>query len=108
MQERTGAIGLEAGVHAIRVEFFERGGGAGLIVKYAAPGGALSVIPEAAWSHGGSLFQSPDLNGDGMVGGDDLSLLLSQWGSDGTADFDEDGIVGGSDLAYLLSYWGEL
>ena len=108
MQERTGAIGLEAGVHAIRVEFFERGGGAGLIVKYAALVGRCRSFLEAAWSHGGSLFQSPDLNGDGMVGGDDLSLLLSQWGSDGTADFDEDGIVGGSDLAYLLSYWGEL
>ena len=43
-----------------------------------------------------------------MVGGDDLSILLSQWGSDGTADFDGNGVVGGSDLAYLLSNWGEL
>ena len=67
MQERTGAIGLEAGVHAIRVEFFERGGGAGLIVKYAAPGGALTVIPASAWSHGGALVPTPDLNGDGVT-----------------------------------------
>jgi hypothetical protein len=108
MQERLGTIGLEAGVHAIRVEFFERGGGAGLNVKYGAPGGALQVIPAAAWAHGGSLLQGPDLNGDGMVGGEDLSILLSQWGGVGSADFDEDGFVGGADLAYLLSYWGEL
>ena len=108
MQERTGVIGLEAGVHAIRVEFFERGGGAGLFVKYAAPGAALTVIPASAWSHGGTLVQSPDLNGDGMVGGEDLSILLSQWGSAGTADFDGDGVVGGADLAYLLSLWGAL
>ena len=108
MQERTGAIGLEAGVHAIRVEFFERGGGAGLIVKYAAPGGALTVIPASAWSHGGAIVQTPDLNGDGVVGGEDLSLLLSQWGSDGTADFDGDGLVGGADLSFLLSFWGAL
>ncbi len=108
MQTRLGTIGLEAGVHAITVEFFERGGGAGLIVNYAAPGAGFEIIPASAWSHGGSVQSSPDLNGDGVVGGEDLSIVLSQWGGDGTADFDDDGVVGGADLAYLLSNWGEL
>ena len=59
----------------------------------------MCVIQEAS---------SPDLNGDGVIGGEDLSILLSQWGSDGTADFDGDGLVGGADLSFLLSFWGAL
>ena len=47
-----------------------------------------------------------DLNGDGLVGGPDLSIMLSGWGSDGVADLDGDGIVAGEDLARLLSSWG--
>lgn len=46
-----------------------------------------------------------DANGDGMVNGQDLSILLSQWGSAGSADFDGDGSVAGPDLAVLLSNW---
>ena len=47
-----------------------------------------------------------DLNGDGVVGGPDLSIMLSSWGSDGPADLDGDNIVTGADLAALLSTWG--
>ena len=47
-----------------------------------------------------------DLTGDGVVGGPDLSIMLSGWGSDGVADLDGDGIVAGEDLARLLSSWG--
>ncbi|MSR68855.1 MAG: hypothetical protein EXS17_00690 [Phycisphaerales bacterium] len=46
-----------------------------------------------------------DVNGDGIVNGQDLSTLLSQWGSSGSADFDGDGSVSGPDLAVLLSNW---
>ena len=47
-----------------------------------------------------------DLDGDGAVGGFDLSLLLGAWGTDGGADLDRDGLVGGFDLSLLLSAWG--
>lgn len=47
-----------------------------------------------------------DLDGDGSVGGSDLSILLNQWGGVGTADLDGDGTVGGGDLAILLNAWG--
>jgi hypothetical protein len=47
-----------------------------------------------------------DLDHDGTVGGSDLAILLSQWGSAGSADFDGSGTVGGSDLATLLGAWG--
>jgi len=47
-----------------------------------------------------------DLDGDGVVNGSDLALLLNQWGAPGSADLDGDGIVGGGDLAILLNGWG--
>lgn len=49
---------------------------------------------------------SGDLNGDGTVGGPDLSIMLSSWGSDGPGDLDGDNVVSGTDLATLLSAWG--
>jgi 1,4-alpha-glucan branching enzyme len=54
--------------------------------------------------------QSPpsryDLNGDFNVNGADLGMLLSQWGTAGTADFDGNGQVNGADLGSLLANWG--
>jgi len=49
---------------------------------------------------------SPDLDGDGTVGGSDLAVLLAQWGGGGPADLDGDGTVGAADLAILLGAWG--
>lgn len=48
-----------------------------------------------------------DLNGDGIVNGADLALLLAGWGScDGcAADLDANGSVDAADLAVLLSLW---
>lgn len=46
-----------------------------------------------------------DLDGDGVVGGGDLAVLLAGWGGP-SPDLDDDGVVGGSDLAVLLSSWG--
>jgi hypothetical protein len=47
-----------------------------------------------------------DLDGDGVVSGPDLAILLGAWGaSDPHADLDGDGVVGGSDLAILLGAW---
>ena len=46
-----------------------------------------------------------DLNGDAIVNGADLGLLLAQFGSPGSGDFDGNGMVDGGDLGLLLSYW---
>lgn len=46
-QERNGSIGLKAGYHRIRVEFFERSGGDNLTVTVAGPGLATQQIPAA-------------------------------------------------------------
>ena len=47
-----------------------------------------------------------DLNGDGVVDGADLGLLLSNWGRSGIGDLNGDGVVNGADLGLLLADWG--
>ena len=48
-----------------------------------------------------------DINGDGMVGFNDLTALLGAWGTDNPkADLDLNGDVGFSDLTTLLGLWG--
>jgi hypothetical protein len=47
-----------------------------------------------------------DIDGDGQVGGADLGVLLSSWGTSGAADINGDGIIDGADLGTLLSSWG--
>ncbi len=47
-----------------------------------------------------------DLNGDGVVNGADLSILLNAWGTAGTGDIDQSGVVDASDIAILLGAWG--
>jgi hypothetical protein len=49
-----------------------------------------------------------DLDGDGIVGGSDLSMVLGGWGtSDPQADLDGNGMVQGADLAIVLGAWGD-
>lgn len=45
MVEQWGMVALHPGLHEIRVDFFEGGGGAGLIVEYEGPGVPRAVIP---------------------------------------------------------------
>ncbi|MFO0963531.1 MAG: choice-of-anchor tandem repeat NxxGxxAF-containing protein [Phycisphaerales bacterium] len=47
-----------------------------------------------------------DLNGDQVVDGADLGLLLGNWGNSGVGDIDGSGTVDGADLGLLLGGWG--
>lgn len=48
-----------------------------------------------------------DLTGDCLIAGDDLTYILSAWGTDDAdADLDGSGIVDGVDLAHILGEWG--
>ena len=58
------------------------------------------MVPECAF---GST--QGDLNGDGIVDGVDLTLLLGGWGTAGPGDLNGDGMVDGADLAILLALW---
>jgi parallel beta-helix repeat protein len=47
-----------------------------------------------------------DFNRDGVVGGQDLALVLAHWGSSNPdVDLNLDGIVGGADMTVVLSQW---
>jgi hypothetical protein len=46
-----------------------------------------------------------DLNGDGITGSADLSVLLNGWGT-ASPDLNGDGIVGSADLSVMLNGWG--
>lgn len=51
-----------------------------------------------------------DLNGDGLIDGGDLGVMLGAWGHCDdevgcAADLDQDGDVGGADLGILLGMW---
>jgi len=49
-----------------------------------------------------------DVNGDGVVGTDDLLMVIAEWGPCGTscdADIDGDGLVGANDLLIILAGW---
>lgn len=47
-----------------------------------------------------------DLNGDGVVSGADLGLLLGNWGNPGLTDLNGDETTNGADLGLLLGNWG--
>ncbi len=53
MRQRSRTIALSAGLHVLRVDYFENSGKAGLILSWAGPGIAKQVIPA------GNLFQGP-------------------------------------------------
>lgn len=57
-----------------------------------------------------AVFDFPcpaDLDGDGVVNGADLGILLGLWGSDDSlADLTGDQLVNGADLGELLGAWG--
>jgi hypothetical protein len=61
--------------------------------------GILTVLaPEAPDCPG-------DFNGDNVIDGADLTILLGDWGG-GAADLNGDGTVDGADLTILLGGWG--
>ena len=106
MVEVSGDIGLVAGTHAIRIDFFERGGGAGVIARWQGPGVSRQVIPVDAWSFEASDCLG-DVNGDLVVGVDDILAVIDAWGlcSDCPEDVDGSGSVEVNDLLLILSAW---
>lgn len=64
----------------------------------------LSIVADGVEKSGPSV--PGDLDGNGVVDGADLAILLTDWGQSGVpADLNGDGVVDGGDLAVLLSNW---
>lgn len=67
----------------------------------------LHIDPDS----GGGDPVTGDLNGDDLVGGIDLAIVLSSWGTcpapprECVADIDGDGFVGGVDIGIVLGNW---
>lgn len=106
MVEAGGTILLAPGRHKITVAFFERGGGAGLIVSWQGPGTPKQVIPASRWSRGG-VVNWADVDRNSVVNALDLAAVLAAWGSPtgGLADTNGDLQVDGKDLAVVLAGW---
>ena len=70
------------------------------------------TVPNLAWADpveypSGIEIEPADLDGDGVVGGADLAILLAKWNtSDAEGDLDGSGRVDGADLTQLLAAWG--
>lgn len=87
-----------------------RSTGAGATRGWVARGVAGAVAASAIGSLACGAVQG-DLDGDGVVGAGDLSLLLLSWGecppgAECPADLDGNGTVDGLDHAILLRNWG--
>ena len=70
------------------------------------PGAANSQIVATLVATLGGSANPADLNGDGVVNGADLGILLAAWGGSGTGDLNGDGTINGADIGILLSNWG--
>jgi hypothetical protein len=103
--EKSGTIGLAAGRHAFRIEYFERTGSAGLVASWQGPGVARTVIPPSVLTRGGSTNPA-DFNSSGTVDAIDLTTLLTNWNAiNSPYDLTGDGRVSAPDLAVLLFNW---
>jgi hypothetical protein len=75
----------------------------------------VQIVHAPTWTSAGSTSApcgcAADLDGNGVVNGADLGVMLSSWGISGqqsahSADLNGDGLVNGADLGVLLSTWG--
>lgn len=104
MQRAGGTIALDAGWHPIRIEFFERGGGAGLIATASGP-----LMPEIEL--GGILIShefnepcsSADFTSDGLLDIYDVFAFFDAFNaSEPSADFTGDGAFDVFDVFQFL------
>lgn len=88
-QERSGTIGLKAGVHALSVTYFQGGGGQALTVSYSGPGIGKQVIPASAYRRVGTVVSG---SGTGLraeyFNNKDLAVPIFMTRTDATIDFD--------------------
>ncbi len=83
------------------------GGTSHLLVSGTFSDGSITTTVNGTLNAPGTLVPVfGDLNGDGVVNGADLGLLLGNWGTPGpVGDLNADGTVNGADLGLLLGNW---
>jgi hypothetical protein len=107
MHRESGVIGLRAGAHPIRIEYFERLQVCGLVARIAGPGLPEQSISGAMLSH--VLPNPADFNADGFITPDDLSDFITCFfitstmpGTCPAADFNGDGFIDPDDLSDFI------
>jgi hypothetical protein len=112
MREESGRIELETGLHHVRIDYFQRFGAAGAIVRIEGGGLSKQIIPSTMWRH--EVASAPgDANGDGSVNIEDLLIVIDGWGAcpDPPAicagDVTSDGSVNIQDLLLVIEHWGQ-
>jgi hypothetical protein len=104
MTKKSAEIGLKAGRHHVRVEFFENAGGAGLIVRSQALGGVEAVVPAASWTR--SVPCAADYNSSGGLSVQDIFDFLNGWFAGApAADFNHVNGVTTQDIFDFLNAW---
>jgi hypothetical protein len=84
--------GLQPGTYALELDRIDAG--------------VVPIPVGVAWIRPAETVVPGDVNGDGLVDGADVGLLLSAYGtSDAGADVNGDGIVDGADLGIVLANW---
>jgi hypothetical protein len=68
----------------------------------------IDVLLSFFGTSGKARVSNPDLDGNGMVDGGDLGIVLGSFGEEnGAGDINNDGNVNQSDLDLLLAFWGQ-
>ncbi|MDG2031474.1 MAG: choice-of-anchor B family protein [Phycisphaerales bacterium] len=92
---------------SVRVRFTAADENAGSVIEAGIDGLSIDVVS----CDDASILA--DINNDGLVDGQDLSIVLGFWGAcedpgNCPADLTLDGIVDGQDLSIVLGFWGSL
>ncbi len=66
----------------------------------------MGTSPIKSFVAAGSCGVPGDLDGNGVVNGADIAILLNAWGGGGPADIDGDGTVDARDMSILLNNFG--
>ncbi|MFO0874174.1 MAG: hypothetical protein U0575_09405 [Phycisphaerales bacterium] len=97
--------GSECGIFSIAT--FQATCGERYIIQLGSYDGGAGLADLAVSQTGTCAAPCPaDLNGNGLVGAEDLGILLGQWGASGNADLNGNGVVDAGDLGILLGTWG--
>ncbi len=103
MIDKSGLIGLHAGLHLLRIEYFERHSKQGLIASIEGPGMTKQVVPAGMWRTADCIA---DWFSDGVVNTIDFLAFLTAWTEqDPATDLDANGIVNTSDFVLYLGAW---
>jgi len=101
LREYSATLALDEGLHALRTEYFENAGGAGLVLSWSGPGFAKRVIEQTALLHAtdGAL----DTDGDSMPDEWEIFHGLNMADpADAAGDADGDGITNAREYALGL------